>query len=386
MPMERQFDPLTTLVQAGFYLYHYFHDKGGEAQKLLEVIEATHLRNLEGISPKLTSAKTIPTGGQYSFYLPAGVSLKEFVDRKPYFETFTGGIVEIYPPSGPRLIMQVHHMEFPDLIPFTLELPQGMLAPLPIGMAPDGEILWIDLADLPHVLIGGLPGYGKTSWLVGATVALKAAGVEVCAIDRKRIDFPPLSPWINVAESEEDALALVQTLLKENERRQKILYAAKARKIQEYTGGDLPYMCLIVDEAAAVENKATYEGIDSLARLARATGISILLATQKPSAKLWDQTFSNTRDMMAGRISFYVSDYMMSQIILGKGNTAGARLPLVKGRAATVFGDRERIVQTMFLPGREAEGVLESLGRGPYFDSIEAAEIKKPKRGRPRKQ
>lgn len=281
--------------------------------------------------------------------------------------------------------MQVHHMEFPALIDFSLNLPEGMQAPLPIGMAPDGEILWIDLASLPHVLIGGLPGYGKTSWLVGATVALKAAGVEVCAIDRKRIDFPPLSKWINVAESEEEALALVQMLLKENERRQEILYQAKARKIQEYQGGDLPYMCLIVDEAAAIETKATYEGIDSLARLARATGISILLATQKPSAKLWDQTFSNTRDMMAGRISFYVSDYMMSQIILGKGNTAGARLPLIKGRAATVFGDRERIVQTMFLPGEQAEAALEALGQKPYFENIEPQEIKKPKRGRPKK-
>jgi len=188
-----------------------------------------------------------------------------------------------------------------------------------------------------------------------------------------------------VAQSEDESLALIQMLLKENTKRQDILAAAGVYKIQELKD-KLPYMVLIVDEAAAIETKETYEGIDSLARLARATGISIILATQKASAKLWDQTFSNVRDMMAGRISFFVADYMISQIILGKGTTTAARIPMVKGRAVSVMGDYERIVQTMYLDPVKAKEMLQELNCKPYFQTIEPAKpTPKPKRGRPKK-
>lgn len=371
------------------YLYRNIKSilsKNNDKNKIIEVINATHLQNLEHERPKLIDKKVIPTGTQLTFKLPPGIALKEWLDRKEYFECYTGGDLDIYNPDGPQIKIQVHHVNFPDKIPYEFNPPKDMYAPLPLGMAPDGEILYIDLAPLPHILVGGLPGYGKTSMLVGWTVALKTHGVEVMAIDRKRLDFPPLKEWINVAETEGEALALVNTLLKENERRQDILREHGKVKIQDLPPGTLPYMTLIVDEAAALETKQTYEGIDSLARLARATGISVILATQKPSAKLWDGAFSNTRDMMAGRISFYVSDYMISQMILGKGNTAGARLPMIKGRAATLVGERERIVQTLYLENAEAIDILARLNKPAYFAEIpEQKTPEKPKRGRKKK-
>jgi DNA segregation ATPase FtsK/SpoIIIE, S-DNA-T family len=371
---------IESVVSSAISLYQDYKIQNPETRKLLEVIQATNLKNDLGEYPTLQSCKD----GLYTFRLQPGISFLDFMERKIYFETWTGCQIDIYPTDNPVLLLQVNKTDFPEKIPFTLStMPTNMLSPVPVGKTPSGETKWVDLADLPHILIGGLPGYGKTSWLIGALLALKTAGVEVCAIDRKRIDFPPLKRWVNVAESEEQACALVKHLLKVNEHRQDILREVGARKIQDYPG-IFPPIVLIVDEAAAIESKQTYEGIDSLARLARATGISLLIATQKPSAQLWDKTFSNTRDMCAGRISFYVADYMMSQLILGKGNTNGARLPMVKGRAACVIGDREFTAQTMYLEPVKCEEELNALDCKPYFAEVQPVEIVKPKRGRPK--
>lgn len=361
---------------------------GKEANRLMEVILGTKLENREGMKPHIKKVTILPAGKEYVFKLPAGISHNEFLDRKIYFETYTSRQVDIYPGVSPYLVMRIYKADFPNLIPYALkDFPGEMLAPLPVGITPAGTLLYIDLSELPHMLVGGLPGYGKTSWLIGAAVALKTAGVEVCIIDRKRIDFPPFRKWFNVAESELEALGLIKLLQEENTRRQDQLRAADVSRIQDYSG-HMPYICLIVDEAAALEMKETYKGIDSLSRLARATGISIILATQKASAALWDKTFSNTRDMLAGRLSFYVADYMTSQVILGKGNTAAAALPMVKGRAVAVMGDRENIVQTMFLHRDKARELLTSMDARPYFLEIPLIEEKPPepkRRGRKKK-
>jgi S-DNA-T family DNA segregation ATPase FtsK/SpoIIIE len=380
-------NPIQFFVDVGFLLYRFCQSPTGEARKLQAVITATNLVNSEGSYPVLKEVKPTPSGNQYTYTLPAGISLKEWIDRKTYFETYLNCQLEIFPPVGqpPKLVLQTHRMNFPDVIPFEFNPPPDMLVPLPIGKTPDGNSLYTDLDQL-NMLVGGLPSFGKTSLLKGWTIALKMQGCEVCVIDRKRMDFPPLAKFINVAETEEEALSLIQTLLKENERRQLIVQNAGVYKVQELTD-KLPYLVLIVDECAEIWTKETYQGIDTLSRLGRASGISVIMATQKPSAKLWDATFSNTRDMMSARLSFFVADYMISQLILGKGNTSACRLPMIRGRAVTVLGDRERIVQTMFLEPSKAIEILKDLKSKPYFDKLETIIPKeKPKRGRPKKK
>lgn len=384
------FSPIDFFSESILQLYHYIREPSGEVRKISQVFESTNLRNAYGQYPIFKSHKPLKNGHQYLFRLPSGLSLKEILERKPYLETFLDSRIEIYPPfsTPPLIIIQSHKLEFPSTIDYEFNPPE-MLAPLPIGMTNNGEILYFDASELPNILVGGIPGYGKTSLLKSWLVSLIFSNCKVCVIDKKRMDFKPLEKFINVAEFEDDSYSLVMRLLEENTFRQSLVIKYGVYKYQDFPSeikDQYPYLVLIVDEAAEIHSKFIYEGIDSLCRLGRASGISVILATQKPSAALWDKTFSNTRDMCAGRLSYYVPDYMMSQVILGKGNTNACRLPKIKGRALSCLNDQEQIVQTMYLEPNKAIETLRELKSEPYFKDIKHLDLPKSKMGRPHKK
>lgn len=242
-----------------------------------------------------------------------------------------------------------------------------MIAPIPIGKTPSGKLIVEDLYKLPHVMCGGMTNYGKTSWLIGAMVALLLSGVKVSVIDRKGLDFPRFSPWVNLALTEDETEKLLQLHIREMEKRTKLLKEHNCQNFKEYTEkkNDLPYLVLMIDELTQIKSKASQEAIGDLSHLARASGISLILATQKPSGKVWDG-FTDTRSMLAGAICFYVRDVMDSQIVLGSGNTRGAELPKKPGRAIW-NNDTDQMVQSMYLTAREAQSILEAkVNKGVY--------------------
>jgi S-DNA-T family DNA segregation ATPase FtsK/SpoIIIE len=252
-----------------------------------------------------------------------------------------------------------------------------MIAPIPIGVTPSGKLVVEDLHKLPHVMCGGMTNYGKTSWLIGVMVALLLSGVKVSVIDRKGLDFPRFAPWVNLALTEEETESLLQSHIKEMEKRTKLIKDANCQNFKEYTvNNPLPYLVLIIDELTQIKSKTSQEAIDDLAHLARASGISLILATQKPSGRVWEG-FTDTRSMLAGAICFYVRDVMDSQIVLGMGNTRGAELPKVQGRAIW-NNDTDQMVQTMYLSAREAQSILEAkVPKGVYeFEQQHSNRIK----------
>ncbi|MBC2723327.1 FtsK/SpoIIIE domain-containing protein [Desulfosporosinus sp.] len=242
-----------------------------------------------------------------------------------------------------------------------------MIAPFPVGKTPDGKLIVEDLYRLPHMMVGGMTGYGKTSFLLGLMVATLLKGNKVSVIDRKGVDFPRFSPWVNLALTDAETEILLQKHIREMHRRQRILRKAGCQNFEEYCEehDDLDYLVLILDELTQIRNKKCFEYIGDMSVLSRVSGISMVLATQKPNAKIWDG-FTDVRSQLAGAMCFHVRDQIDSQIVLGSGNTRGSDLPKIKGRAIW-NNDNDVMVQAMYLSAREAYAILnERVPKGAY--------------------
>jgi S-DNA-T family DNA segregation ATPase FtsK/SpoIIIE len=328
--------------------------------KVEEVISASRLENKDGLRPQLLKKDPGENGWHFVYTLPPGITLDDWEKRRKEFQTFTNATIE-FRNNGPVLIMSVYQSAFPDEIPYSFDVAKfkKMIAPIPIGITPSGKLIIVDLAELPHMLVGGMTGYGKSVALRGISAALLLDGLNVSALDYKRVTFSKLSPWIRLAKEENDGERLLKRLIGIGEERLKFLDARGYEKVIELPKSIRPPLeVVIVDELTMINNKKSQGYIDDLVHVYRAAGISVILSTQRPSAQVWD-SFTETRSMLSGRLCFYVADTTDSQIVLGKGDNRGNDLPMVKGRAIWKGEDEQDILlQTMFLSQDKAVELL----------------------------
>jgi len=305
--------------------------------------------------PQLTHKKKTPGGWHLIFTLPPGVSFREVLNRQEYFADACRGFVEIRKVAGYcHINIRAGHLEnhYPyqwDSAPY-----QSMALPVPIGYSPALEVL--DLAEAPHLLVAGVTGFGKSNYLLGLIHSLLPVA-KVAIIDLKRLQFSYLKNHTALAKNEKEAVQLVGALNREMERRIDILESAGVEKIQDYKG-DMPFIVLVIDEVAEISDPETIRLVDRIVRLARATGISVVAATQRPSKRV--QLFKDdTRDMFAARLCYLMPDEVSSRMILGENCPLAAQLPEVKGRGIYKFGVTVKEIQSMHLPLRQAKKLLQ---------------------------
>ena len=202
--------------------------------------------------------------------------------------------------------------------------------PLAMGKGSGGEPVVADLASMPHVLVAGSTGSGK-SVCINAIIAsllleLSPERLRLLLVDPKRVELTPyqglphlLSPVLVEAD---EALPALRGLVAEMQSRYKEFAKVSARNIESYNSkmtdpaGRFPYIVLIVDELADLMMTVPAEVEQSLCRLAqlgRATGIHIVLATQRPSV---DVLTGLIKANFPSRISFAVSSQVDSRTIL----------------------------------------------------------------------
>jgi len=177
-------------------------------------------------------------------------------------------------------------------------------------------------------------------------------------IDLKRLEFAYLKDYAALAKTEEEALLLMQSVEKGMEQRIRTLEKAKVVKIQDYNKTakePLPFIVVVIDELAEISCKDTIKLVDRITRLARAVGISVIAATQRPSTKVLP---GDTRAMFQARLCFQVADELNSRMVLGENCSIAAHLPGIKGRAIYKFGMDTKEVQTMHLPVKQAKNLL----------------------------
>ncbi|MCL0058033.1 DNA translocase FtsK, partial [Dehalococcoidales bacterium] len=210
---------------------------------------------------------------------------------------------------------------------------------LALGKGAGGEAVAADLSRMPHLLIAGATGSGKTVCLNSIICCLilhnTPSEVQFIMIDPKRVELtlfnsiPHLATPVIVDTNK--ALTTLRWLNQEMDKRYQKLATAGARNIEGYNKkGDerLPYLILIVDELADL----MMAGVDEvehilcrLAQLARATGIHLIVATQRPSV---DVVTGLIKANFPTRISFAVTSQVDSRTIL---DTGGAEKLLGKG-------------------------------------------------------
>lgn len=220
-------------------------------------------------------------------------------------------------------------------------------SPLTIALGVDlfGEPQITDIKKMPHGLIAGATGSGKSVFINSLLVSLlyKATPTEVklLLIDPKAVEMAPyhdlphlLAPVISDPQA---AAAALKWLVNEMEERYQRLAAAGSRNIEVYNekakqAGEyslqLPYIVVIIDELADLMMVASSEVQDHIARItqkARAAGIHLIVATQRPSVDIITGTIKNN---IPTRIAFMVASQVDSRTIL---DTAGAERLLGRG-------------------------------------------------------
>ena len=201
---------------------------------------------------------------------------------------------------------------------------------LALGKDISGKPVVTDLAKMPHLLIAGATGTGKSVCLHTMILSLlyKATPDEVrfLLIDPKRIELSiyegiPHLLYPVVLEPKTATQAL-KWAVAEMERRYQLLEEARARNLESYNAEaeeKLPYLVIVVDELAdlmVVSSKEVETSLTRLAQMARASGIHLLLATQRPSV---DVLTGIIKANFPARISFQVSSRTDSRTILDTG-------------------------------------------------------------------
>jgi S-DNA-T family DNA segregation ATPase FtsK/SpoIIIE len=233
-------------------------------------------------------------------------------------------------------------VELPNLSPNLVTL-GDIYEPLPATASPisvwlgkdiSGAAVWTDLARMPHLLIAGTTGSGKSGCLntVLTSVLLRATpdDVRLILIDPKRIELSHfeavphlLTP---VVSSPKEASAVLANCLAEMERRYERLATVRARNLNEANRAfrqrgepTLPYVLVVIDELAdlmMVAPQAVEDAVIRLAQKSRAVGIHLVLATQRPSV---DVITGMIKANVPSRIAFAVSSQTDSRVILDSG-------------------------------------------------------------------
>ncbi len=203
-----------------------------------------------------------------------------------------------------------------------------------LGKDISGQAIWTDLAKMPHVLVAGTTGSGKsgcvntvlTSMLLHASPnELRLVLVDPKQVELNHYDATPhlLTP---VVTSPRVAANVLQNLIAEMESRYTVMGRARGRNLEELnkirakTGeAPLPHILCVIDELADLMMVAPAEVEDSIIRLAqksRAVGIHLLLATQRPST---DVITGTIKVNIPARIAFAVASQIDSRVILDQG-------------------------------------------------------------------
>ena len=203
---------------------------------------------------------------------------------------------------------------------------------LALGKGAGGEAITADLSRMPHLLIAGATGSGKTACLNAIICCLLLHNTpneaRFIMIDPKRVELTPFNSIPHLATpvivDTSKALGTLRWLNVEMDKRYQELAKAVARNIEAYNKNKsgkekLPYLVLIIDELADLM-MAGYDEVEHilcrLAQLARATGIHLVVATQRPSV---DVVTGLIKANFPTRISFAVTSQTDSRTILDMG-------------------------------------------------------------------
>ena len=228
--------------------------------------------------------------------------------------------------------------------------------PLALGKGIGGDVHVVDLTAMPHLLVAGATGAGKTicvkTLLASLLVERSPDEMQLMLIDPKMVELTNYNGIphliVPVVVEIERVVATLKWLTSEMQRRYKLFAKVGARHIEAYNASHpsrpdhLPYIVVLIDELADLMMAAPEEAersICRLAQLARATGIHLVIATQRPSG---DVITGLIKANFPARIAFTVFSGVDSRVIL---DTTGAEQLLGRGDMLYMAADSSKLVR-----------------------------------------
>lgn len=286
--------------------------------KLKAYVKKCHI---EG--PFLICDLTLEPGGQVSKII------KNATEIALSIKSISEPIIQAIPSKGivrmEFLIAKQKTVFFKDIVQSPEFIKSSFKLPLAIGKTRYGNPLVVDLVDMPHLLVAGTTGSGKSIALHSMICSLlsnpSGKRVMLALIDPKRVEFsyyeniPNL--WSPIAQDVNSSLRMLTKLIDEMNNRFGILQKNHCRNITEYKK-EMPYIVLVIDELSDLMMSAkreVQEMISQLAQKSRACGIHLILSTQRPSV---DVITGVIKANFPARLSCHVTSAIDSRVIIDK--------------------------------------------------------------------
>jgi S-DNA-T family DNA segregation ATPase FtsK/SpoIIIE len=348
------------------------------------------------VPAKVIAVTRGPAVTRYELQMPAGVSVKKIIQHSDdiAMTLASNGDVRIEAPIPGRNAVGV---EVPNNKIATISLKDVIeskeflksRSPLTFGLGKDiaGNVKVCDLARMPHLLVAGATGSGKSVCLNSLIVSLlyksSPEDLRLILIDPKRVEFYVYNnlPHLMLPEviTEPDkAINALNWAIEEMEKRFQIFQDTNVKNLNEYNmqpeiqngqKAKMPIIVIIVDELADLMLTSKREVEDKIMRLAakaRAAGIHLVLATQRPSV---DVITGTIKANLPSRVAFSVSSIPDSKTILDGG---GAEKLLGKGDMlyAPIDYPEPRRIQGAFISNDEVRSIVEFIKQNnkAYFD------------------
>jgi S-DNA-T family DNA segregation ATPase FtsK/SpoIIIE len=372
---------------------------GGKRERLEQEVRATAaaIENTLasfGVEAYVRGVNSGPTVTQYELQPGPGVPVRKITNYQTDLALALAAPIRIQAPIPGKAAIGV---EVPNKAAQLVTLKQVVQAPafgdarnrlaVALGADVSGHPVVGDLARMPHLLVAGATGSGKSvcinGILGGFLLQRTPAELKLILIDPKRVelsnfaDIPHL--LVPVVVEPEAAVASLRWAVKEMEERYKLFASHGARNIAAFNDRapglglqPLPYIVTVVDELADLMMVAAGEIEDlicRIAQLARAVGIHLIVATQRPSA---DIITGLIKANIPSRVAFAVSSGVDSRVILDE---MGAEKLLGRGDMLYLPIDegKPRRLQGAFVSDRELESLIshwKAQGKPDYQEEI----------------
>jgi len=359
----------------------------GNIAKNVEIIQKT-LADF-GITVSMGDVNVGPTVTQYTLKPAEGVKLAAITARANDLSlALAQHPIRIEAPSPGKAAVGI---EIPNKVPALVTLREiieddkfkNSKSNLTLAMGRDvaGGAFAVDLKNMPHLLIAGATGSGKSVAINAMMLALlyqnAPADLRLILVDPKRVEFTHYNgiPHLlcPVVFDVDKTVSALRWAVAEMDRRFTLFQESARRNIEAYnanpTNGRLPYIVIFIDELADLMAQAGNEveaAIVRLAQMARATGIHLVVATQRPSV---DVITGLIKANITNRIAFAVASQVDSRTIL---DTSGSEKLLGNGDMLYLGNDlgKPKRVQGVMVTDKEIDKITDFLKREslPQYD------------------
>lgn len=389
------------------YIENTYRISDDELQENIERLEQV-LEDFK-VPAKVNNVQVGPAVTRYELTMPRGISVNKIAQMSDdiAMTLASNGAIRVEAPiPGKNSVgievpnAQVSSVSLRELIDSEQFRTRANPLSFVLGKDINGDIIFCNLDKMPHVLVAGSTGSGKSvclnTMLLSMCYKSGPEDLRLILVDPKMVEFSTYSglPHLLIPEvitNKDMTINALDWSIKEMERRYALFAKTHVVNINEFNKSDavksgreqkLPFIVIVVDELADLMLEAKREIEDRISKLAakaRASGIHLVLATQRPSV---DVITGTVKTNLPSRIAFALTNYMDSKTVIDGG---GAEKLLGKGDMLFKPQDKPepRRVQGAYVSNPEISKVVQFIkdNNNPVYDENAGRAIKNPRGG-----